>query len=249
MKVLTMLVLLLLPSSLMAQPSDSTKIKTGMYFNISAKGTRELIDLNEQLQAAGHVPLVETLFGTALGVTNRFADQNSYSTTYVSLLVGSDNSPDNSRSTTLFVWELGNTAHYDVIANPRWLVYPYLGTGLNYGRLTVSAIDPNGTFQNSLSNLSNTEVVQKKYGSDGLMLFGELGGGVERVLKLPGSYTYVGLSGGYRLSTQQPWILAGVKTFEESFGTQGWTVELKFRFEANPEANPNARRGLFRFFK
>ena len=248
-KIFAALMFFLLSFRTMAQEQDSAIFKTGVYFSMTINGARGLTDLNEQLRAAGHVPLVEALIGASLGVTNRFADQNSYSATRVSLLISSDDALDNSRSTNLLVWEFANFAQYDLIANPKWLVYPYLGTGLNYARLTVSNADPGGSFQNSLNNLATPEVVQKKYGSDGLMLFGELGGGVERVLKLPGSDVYVGLSGGYRLATDRSWVLDGVKAFNESFSTQGWTFELKFRFEANPEENPEVRRGLFKFFQ
>ena len=249
MKVLNTLVLLLLPFFTMAQPSDSAVFKTGAYSSVTISGARQLASLNQQLRAAGHAPLTEALVGFSLGVTNRFADQNSYTTSRLSWLATADDNANDSRQTTLSVWELASFAHYDVVANPKWLAYPYLGFGTNYARLVVSNAELGGSFQNSLNNLGTPEVVQKKYGSEALMLFGELGGGVERVLKLQGTDLYIGLSGGYRLSTERAWVLQGVKSFASSFGTQGWMAELKFRFETNPERNPEVRRGIFRFFE
>ena len=240
---------LLLSHLVAAQSSDSATFKTGSYVSLMVRGAQSLSDLNEQLRAAGHAPLTEALIGFSVGVTNRFAAQNSYSAGRFSGSFAADDLTDDGRRTTLTVWELATVGHYDVVASLKWLVYPYLGIGSNYARLSVSTIEPGGSFQNSLTNLGSPEVVQKKYGSDGLMIFGELGGGIERLLSFPGSDVYVGLSGGYRLSTDRSWVLAGVKSFDSSFSTQGWTFELKFRFEAAPERSPEARRGLFKFFK
>ena len=248
MKICISIILLLLSGHIMAQQADSTTFKTGSYVSFTVNDARSLTDLNRQLQAAGHAPIVEALIGITLGVTNRFADQNSYSASRLSLLVASDDALDDSRKTTLLVWELAGFGHYDLITNPKWLAYPYLGTGVNYGRLMVSAIEPTGNFQNSLNNLGNNEVVQKRYGSDGLMLFGELGAGVERVLTLQNSDLYIGLSGGYRLSTDRSWALSGVKTFDASFSTQGWMFEVKTRAEVRPERTSKVSRGLFKFF-
>ena len=249
MKKFAFIVLLLIPGWTIAQQQDSATFRTGTYVSSTVSGARSLTYLNQQLQTAGHVPLLEALVGVAVGVTKRFADQNSYQAARVSILVSADDALDNSRSTSLLVAELGSFTYYDLIANPKWLAYPYLGIGVNYGRLTVSAIEPNSNFQTSLNNLGDDEVIQKRYGSDGLMLFGELGGGVERVLTLQGTDLYLGLSGGYRISTKRSWVLKGVKTYGDAFSTQGWTFELKVRLEMNPNYTPKVSRGLLRFFK
>ena len=76
MKILTIIVLLLLPLPMLAQQQDSVTFKTGGYFGMNVNGARPLTDLNRQLQMAGHSPLVEALIGFTVGMTNRFADQN-----------------------------------------------------------------------------------------------------------------------------------------------------------------------------
>ena len=252
MRNLLIFAFLLSPFFTFAQEKDSTNtIKTGFYLSVTAAGAPSALDdLNRQLRAAGQLPVTDGLIGGSIGITSRFADQNSYSVTRLSMLVATDEEPDSDQDTRLMVWELAIFGHYDLIANPNWLVYPYLGLGYNYGRLTISSVAPDNNFQNSLSNPGDDEIVQKKYGTDGLMLFGELGGGVERVLRLPGSDVYVGMSGGYRLSTSNSWTLGGIKTFDDaSFTTQGWMFEFKFRFEVNPASQQEASRGLFKFFK
>lgn len=130
----------------------------------------------------------------------------------------------------------------------KWLVYPYLGVGVNYAWLTVSSVVSNVNFQTSLANPGIEEVEQRRYRTDGLMLFGELGVGVERVLKLADADLYIGLSGGYRVSTSNGWVLKGVKFYDASFSTQGWVIELKFRAEEQSN-RPRTNRGLFKFFK
>ena len=249
MKALVTFVLLALPLSVMAQEKDSSHLKTGSYMSLLVYKTRSLTELNRQLQVAGHAPLVEALIGLTLGTTHRFADQNSYGASRASWLIASDDAQDERRSTTLMVWELAGFGYYDLLPHPKWLAYPSLGFGASYGRLVVSAIEPSGTFQNSLNALGDEEVVQKKYGTQGLMLFGELGVGLERMWALRGSDLYLGLGSGYRLSTQQPWVLKGVKSYGDTFSTQGWTFELKVRLEAHPVKDQQVSRGLFKYFK
>ncbi len=135
-----------------------------------------------------------------------------------------------------------------MITNPKWLIYPYLGVGVNYARLTVSSVVSNLNFQNSLANLGVEEVEQRNYRTDGLMLFGEIGVGVERVLVVADSDLFVGLSGGYRLSTSNAWTLGSVKIYEATFGTQGWVFQLIIRAEDRPD-RARRNRGLLRFFK
>ena len=89
----------------------------------------------------------------------------------------------------MILGELASFGHYDLVANDKWLVYPYLGVGVNYARLTVSSMVSNANFQTSLANPGIEEVVQRRYAPDGLMLFGELGAGVERVIKLSDGVT------------------------------------------------------------
>ena len=254
MKPILTLACFISPLLVLAQQPEADSvntIKTGFYLSVASAGaTSSIDDLNAQLRAAGQLPVTEGLVGGSIGITNRFADQNSYSVSRLSMLATTDEEANSNQKTRLIVGEIVVSGHYDVITNPHWLLYPYLGFGISYGRLTVSSIVPNNRFQNSLRNPGDDEIAQKKYGTDGLMIFGELGGGVERVLKLPGLDLYLGISGGYRLSNDRSWTLNGVKTFyDTSFDTRGWTFEFKFRFESNPASGQSASRGLFEFFK
>ena len=249
MKKLLIAALLLLPLWLLAQEKDSTNtLVTGSYASTTVAFSNRLSALNRQLRTAGQLPLSEALIGVSLGVTNRFADQNSYQSTRLSLLTTRDESSNSNQDTHLILGELSFFGNFDVVASPRWLVYPYIGAGVNYARLTVSSVVSNANFQTSLANPGIQEVDQKRYGTDGLMLFGELGLGVERSIKLSDGVVFVGLSGGYRLSTSNSWVLKGVKFYDASFNTQGWVIELKLRAEEHSDSN-GRNRGLFKFFK
>jgi hypothetical protein len=245
-----LLITLLLPLSLLAQENDSTNaLKYGGYVSFNVLGARDLSTLNDQLRAAGQLPVLDAFLGFSVGFTSRFADQNSYTGARLSLHGAGDTETASNQQTRLWVGELGSFSFYDLVANPNWLVGPYLGFGFSYARLAVSSVESNVGFQSSLANPASVEVVTKRYGTDGLMLYGELGAGVERVLKLNGVDFYIGLSGGYRLSTRDAWMLDNTKVFDTSFGTQGWTFELKYRFEARPDRMDRSARGLIRFFK
>ena len=195
------------------------------------------------------MPVLDAFIGFSMGFTSRFADQNSYTGARLSLLGAGDTETESNQQTRLWVAELGSFSFYDLVANPNWLVGPYLGFGFSYARLAVSSVESNIGFQGSLANPASVEVATKRYGTDGLMLFGELGAGVERVLKLNGVDFYVGLSGGYRLSARNAWVLDDTKPFDADFGMQGWTFEFKYRFEARPDRMDRSARGLMRFFK
>lgn len=249
MKKLLILTFLLLSFSAFAQKRDSTNmIKTGFYVNVmTVSASSALDDLNQQLRAAGQLPVTAGLFGVSAGFTSRFADQNSYGAARLSLLTTADEDPNENQATQLTVWELSVMGHYDLLPNPNWLVYPYLGIGTSYARLAVSSVEPGNNFQNSLSNPGDDEIMQKKYGA--LMIFGELGGGIERILRFSNTDAYLGISGGYRLSTDEPWSLNNVKAFDNaSFNTNGWMFEFKFRVEMNPKPGEEAPRGLYKFF-
>lgn len=142
---------------------------------------------------------------------------------------------------------MSTTGHYDLIANDNWLGYPYLGVGANIASLTTLTQTPT-SFQNSLDNPVN-ETQRQQYVTD-LMLFADLGLGVERVLRFPEANLYLGVSGGYRLAMGEPWSLDNLRYFTESeFSTQGWLFEIKLRSEIADPNNRQNSRGLFRFFR
>ena len=252
MKKLLIFALSLFPllSSAQEEKDSTSTIKYGFYFSVMALDP-DLSELNQQLRTADLAPLTEGLIGMSIGMTNRFADQNAYGVGRLSMVASTDDGANSNLSTRLTVWEVSTLGHYDLLPNPNWLIYPYLGLGTNYARLTVSSLVENTDFQSSLNNLANEEVAQKKYGSDGLMIFGELGGGIERIVRLNyGVDIYIGVSGGYRLASSEPWIHRDVVRFDNtSFGTQGWTFDFKFRFEINPNPDQKVSRGLYQFFQ
>ena len=244
-----LLIALLLPLTLLAQERDSIPpLKTGFYASTALSFPSRLSALNRQLEAANQLSLTEVLIGINLGVTNRFADQNSYASSRLGFFTTEDNDFNSNRDTQLILGELASFGHYDLVGNDNWLVYPYLGLGVNYARLTVSSVVSNASFSTSLANPGIEEVVQRRYHTDGLMLFGELGVGVERVIKLRYGVLFVGLSGGYRLSTSRGWTLKDVKIYDDSFSTQGWIVQLIIRSEEQSDGTRGSR-GLFQFFK
>ncbi len=244
-----LLIALLLPLSLLAQKRDSIPpLKTGFYASSAVCFLSRLSTLNRQLQLANQLPLTEAMIGVSFGVTNRFEDQNSYGSSRLSFFTTEDNNFDSNQDTQLILGELAGFGHYDLVANDKWLVYPYLGVGVNYARLTVSSVVSNANFQTSLANPGIEEVVQRRYGTDGLMLFGELGAGIERAIELSDGLLFLGLSGGYRLSTSKSWVLKDVKFYDASFSTRGWVVQLIIRAEERSDGNRSGR-GLFKFFK
>ena len=251
MKKLVIFALSLVPFLSYAQEQDSVNaVRTGSYGSFILNGARQLSDINRQLRGAGLAPMQEVLTGVSLGFINRFADQNSYGVSRVSFAAAADDNANDDQDSRLIVWELFVAGNYDVLPNPNWLIYPYLGFGVNYARLTVSTLISNIDFQSSLNTIEEEEVVQKKYRSSYLPIFGEIGGGIERVLKLNSINMYLGLSGGYRLSTSSPWTYKDVKYFENTaFSTQGWMFELRFRFEINPNPDQKVSRGLYQFFQ
>jgi len=244
------LLLLGFSTSIQAQSQDSTaQMKFGSYLSLLFNGPQQLSDLNQQLRAAQQLRIGENLVGASVGFTTRFADQNSYSLLKFSFL-SSASTEDTNLKTSLMIGEISAVGHYDLLPNPNWLVYPYLGVGVNFARLRIATYDLNGNFASSLTNLGNEEVQQKTYYSETFMSFLDLGAGIERVLRFNGVDAYLGLSGGYRFSGETSWELEGVKNFfNTSFSTQGWVFEVKLRSELTTPTDPDKNRGLFRFFQ
>ena len=246
MRILFFLPLLLMSSFAFSQENDSTKIRFGTFVSVYNLYPTALTDLNQQLDAAQRLDLNDNILGVSFGFTQRFADQNSYLASRFTFFSATD-LEDSDDHTRLRVWEFSATGHYDLIANDNWLGYPYLGVGANIAGLTLLTQTPD-SFQSSL-NSPASETLRQQYTTD-LMLFADLGLGVERVLRFSEANIYLGISGGYRLSLGEPWSLDNLRYFTESdFSTQGWLFEIKLRSEiADPENRQNSR-GLFRFFQ
>lgn len=246
MRILFFLPLLLISSFAFSQENDSTKIRFGTFVSVYNLYPTALTDLNQQLDAAQRLDLNDNILGVSFGFTQRFADQNSYLASRFTFFSATD-LEDSDDHTRLRVWEFSATGHYDLIANDNWLGYPYLGVGANIAGLTLLTQTPD-SFQSSL-NSPASETLRQQYTTD-LMLFADLGLGVERVLRFSEANIYLGISGGYRLSLGEPWSLDNLRYFIESdFSTQGWLFEIKLRSEiADPENRQNSR-GLFRFFQ
>ncbi len=246
MRILFFLPLLLISSFAFSQENDSTKIRFGTFVSVYNLYPTALTDLNQQLDAAQRLDLNDNILGVSFGFTQRFADQNSYLASRFTFFSATD-LEDSDDHTRLRVWEFSATGHYDLIANDNWLGYPYLGVGANIAGLTLLTQTPD-SFQSSL-NSPASETLRQQYTTD-LMLFADLGLGVERVLRFSEANIYLGISGGYRLSLGEPWSLDNLRYFTESdFSTQGWLFEIKLRSEiADPENRQNSR-GLFRFFQ
>jgi hypothetical protein len=240
------LTILLLGSSAYAQEADSTQLRFGTFISFYNLYPDGLSELNQQLDAAERLDLNDNILGVSLGFTQRFADQNSYLATKFSFFSATD-MEDSDDHTRLRIWEISTTGHYDLIANDNWLGYPYLGVGANIASLTMLTQTP-GSFQSSLSSPAS-ELQRQQYVTD-LMLFANLGMGIERALRFPEATLYLGFNGGYRFSFSEPWSLDSLRYFTETdFSTQGWMFEIKLRSEiTDPKSRQNAR-GMFQFFQ
>jgi len=238
--------LLLVGTAAYPQEKDSTELRFGTYVSVYNLYPNALTDLNRQLDAAQRLDLNDNILGVSLGFTQRFSDQNSYLASRFTFFSAND-WEDSDDHTRLTVWEFSTTGHYDLIANNNWLGYPYLGVGANIASLTLLTQTPT-SFQNSLSRPAS-ETLRQRYVTD-LMIFADLGLGIERVLRFSEANVYLGFSGGYRLSFGEPWSLDNLRYFSESeFSTQGWMFEVKLRSEiANPKSRQDSR-GLFKFFQ
>lgn len=217
---------------------DSVKSVYGLYFSIPSK-VLLIDDLNTQLEAAGQLPLSSAILGVSLGYTLGSLDKNTYSSVRLSYMVGSDDDYEEEfRATRFGLWQLSLDAHYDIIKNFDWLLYPYVSFGTNWASLTVSQVNADVTFQQSLGNLSFAEVSEKKYSAN-FLLFAEVGVGVERKIVVTGQECFVGLSGGYSLSQSDAWTISTIyqPTEAPAFNINGLSFALKFRFELQKNKN------------
>ncbi|MBY0434494.1 MAG: hypothetical protein K2U26_10325 [Cyclobacteriaceae bacterium] len=156
--------------------------------------------LNNVLVQQGFAGIKERLIGASFGYSFRpVSSKDSYTTLKVSFVTtGNMASNASSKVAGIQLFEFSSATHYDLITSPKWLVYPYGGFGFQFG--TLSLVDNTFTqnsFASSISNLNSTN--SKSLYS--LSVFANLGGGVERRLRIGYYDFYVGLSGGYRVST------------------------------------------------
>jgi len=247
MKNFFLLSLLLCSLSSLAQEQDSTStLRFGTYLSIQSAYPQKLSGLNQQLRDAQRLDLNDQMIGVSFGFTQRFSDQNSYTAAEIGFYTMT-NTEDSDDHTRLTVWEFSATGHYDLVPDQDWLVYPYLGLGLNTASLRLLTQTPN-TFAAGLANPANAPVEQN-YRTD-FMSFLDLGAGVERALRFPQTIIYLGISGGYRFSLSEPWSVDNLRYFTETdFSLQGWMLELKLRSELANRANQQRHRGLFKFFQ
>ncbi|WKN42765.1 hypothetical protein [Tunicatimonas pelagia] len=237
-----------------AQAYDSTSTwKPSFYFGFPT----QLIDvggLNATLREAQLSELRSTMFGFSVGTAMRHRDQNSYSTGVLSFMTLMDDSYNDLRNSQINYWDLSIAGQYDITANPKWLVYPYLSIGTGIAFLSVSEVSNEASFRGGLDNLSAEDADIKRYNT-GFMINGGLGAGVERQVILSGIRSFIGLSAGYEISSSEKWQLRNTSYYLEdspAFQTNGWVVELRFRVEYDPASKRDAfgqSRGPFKFFR
>ncbi len=250
--VISTILLCLLQRQALAQEDDSVKTAyksvSGFYLGIAGR-FMDVSALNDNLIRNGLAPLESGIVGFSLGFTGRRPTQNSYASFELSYLGTADDGTRSSLESKLELFQLSITGHYDVIANESWLLYPYLSIGWDWGKLTVSQIYGDSTFNSSLSTLNDPEVVQNKYHAVAPKL--ELGLGVERRIRLPMTDLFVGISGGYTLSPRSYWTLKAVKSYSDSptLNNTGWGFKLFFRVEPNNVKPKKEPWSLYRFFK
>ncbi|WKN45438.1 hypothetical protein [Tunicatimonas pelagia] len=237
-----------------AQTYDSTSgWRHSFYMGIST----QLIDidgLNVALEEAQLAELNPTMLGFSVGTAIRQRNQNSYATGVLSYMMLADDHSDDLRSSQINYLDFSVSGQYDIIANPKWLAYPYLSVGTGIGFLSVSEVSGEASFESGLSNLGTDDLDIKRYNT-GFMINGGLGVGAERQVLLPGIRSFVGLSAGYEISSSEKWQLRSTSRYLEdspAFQTSGWLFELRFRVEYDPSSKRDTfgkSRGPFKFFQ
>lgn len=234
-----------------AQVNDTSRVwRHGVYFSFPVQIVN-LDDLNQDLAQRGLAELVPSMVGFTIGFSSRHREQNSYGLTKLSYLTTFDDEDDESEHVRINLWKMSFQGHYDVLPNKNWLAYPYLGLGLGLAFLNVTELN---IPQSPLLGFPSDSYSLWKYYSD-ILVNGSFGVGLERKFLLPGSTGYIGISGGYELSSQSDWKLRDTNyspSTSPTFRTSGWIFELKLRFELDlstlteKEKQP---RGLFKFFQ
>jgi hypothetical protein len=176
------------------------RTKIGFYSDVSGI-FGNFSNLNNAIAPQGY-PAVRNMYsGVSYGYSIRKTDKRSYTSFSFSFLY-TNPSPlyDNSRTNDvrLRMFEFKETYYYNLVKEEHWLAYPYLGLGFGLSNLTLySNLNQQSSFATSISNLSNP--TSKTW--TGPYLYLHIGVGVERRLRISIYDFYLGLGGGYRLST------------------------------------------------
>jgi hypothetical protein len=179
--------------------------------------------LNENLISAGFNDLIE-FQGISLGLSDRYVDKNSYVTATLTWLFSTEMGNANKKA-TINILDISTEMHWVLSKSPKWFIYPYLGFGYGLSILNLSE-KVNNSFNTSIQNLSVQDKNVKNYFSDPL-LFIDIGAGIDRKIHIFKNNYYVGLSLGYRLSTNSKWNIESSPLVRYSV----FEMKARIRFE------------------
>jgi hypothetical protein len=209
-----------LSGKISAQKNDSTKNKVvhGFYSG-ETYVNGDLTKLNDVITPLGYPSLQNNYHGWSFGITRRESGKKSYSTTNFSYLESNPSvlfDATRLKDARLRIYELYAGRTFDLTNHPRWLVYPYFGIGVAYGRLILFSDLNQQSFTGSVFNLSSPTT--KTWSS--LYLIYDAGFGVERKFRIWVYDFSAGVSGGYRLTTSH---------FTDEYGSNSNAVPIHLR--------------------
>jgi hypothetical protein len=181
--------------------NDSTKRKHIIGFYSQANTVYgDLAKINDVIMPLGYPELRDSYAGVSIGYSLRRSTRKSYINVGFSYLTSTRSGQTDLAATkdgALKNWEVHVRANYDLIKHPKWLIYPYLGEGLGYGEFTLYDNITRQSFATSVANFSGPTT--KTWSS--IYVYINTGMGIERKFRVWVYDFYVGVSGGYRLST------------------------------------------------
>lgn len=179
-------------------------------------------NLNSSLKDASFAEIENKFRGISFGWTTREKNNNSYTTIHFTWLASEPNNVASNNKARIDVFELACNYHGVFSKSAKWLLYPYVGIGLNLGRLRLTETN---SFYENISNPTNQQV----YFNDFPVISGNIGVGVDRKISIFKLDYYLGLNFGYAISTKEGW------GFEQTPLTSysGFEYKIKVRVEIN----------------
>lgn len=208
----------------LAQGDSTRRGKLGFYVENNFRYP-DFSNLNQALTQQGFPAIQNIPLGVSFGYTVRpIFSKDSYSA--IKFSFSGNSIPRNlGKDANIRFLEISFGNYLDLVASRKWLVYPYWGLGVNFATLSlVDNTNSQPSFSTSIANLQT--VSSKSFFASSVFL--NAGAGFERRLRISFYDFYVGLSGGYRLSTdgrfREPY-----QSYQDSPSVQLSSFEWNFR--------------------
>ncbi len=224
--------------------SDTTSMKSGFYYGATNKYCN-FRGLNNAMRNAGIPELENNIMGFSLGLTSRYYDKNSYSSSTLTLFeVGSLDKENNNKKAKITILELAIEMHWVISKSSKWFIYPCYGLGLSASKLKLTETVNNLNFNQSVSDLSIDEKYTKEYFTDNPLFFANVGLGLDRKIQIQNYDFYIGFSLGYRLSTRSTW------NYEDSpfIDYSGLEYKIIMRLELDKNRKKHPRSKYYKYF-